>query len=516
MTALAEFLDRIATPDRPDDPALVRPDGRVAYTRGALAERIRACAGAFESAGIDAGTPVAFGIRQDADGIAWLLGAMRAGVTVVVLDPGLAPGTLADRCRVAGVRATVTDGIVATVAHNGVLRSLAARRGLALPDPGSLAPIHWATTRALGPVSRLDRLAGGDARRPLAADAPALVLFTSGTTGAPRGVVHTPAGLAATLSMAAGLVEIGRGDRVLGTGLHLIGPALLAGATVVVPPSGSSVEALSRVTRRLDVSHLTLPLHRALAWSAAGGAGPGLRALWLGSAPVRNQGLRALVARLPGVDVASAYGMTEHLLVATLSADDRLAHDERDGDLVGRPVDGVRIRIADDGEVHVAGPALARGYLGERMPAAELPTGDLGRVDDSGRLVLLGRRKEMLIRDGENIYPGLYEPALAEAAGLAAAMMVGLPGADGDETVVLFAVARRGEDPESARSRLAALVAGPASPLDRHAAPDAVLGIAELPRAGRSGKPDRRALVRLAAARLGRTLVDDPALPVAG
>jgi acyl-CoA synthetase (AMP-forming)/AMP-acid ligase II len=516
VIAFADLLDRIVAPEHPHEPALVRANGRIAFTRDALAERVRACAGAFARAGIEAGTPVAFGIRQDADGIAWLLGAMRAGVTVVVLDPGLAPGALADRCRVAGVRATVTDGAVATVAHNGVLRSLAARRGLALPDPGSIAPVHWSTSRALGPVSRLDRLAGGDARRPLAPDAPALVLFTSGTTGAPRGVVHAPAGLAATLTMAAGLVELGRGDRVLGTGLHLIGPALLAGATVVVPPTNPSVNGLADVTRRLGVSHVTLPLHKALAWSAAGGAARQLRALWLGSAPVRNHGLRELAARLPGVELATAYGMTEHLLVATIGGADRLAHDEGEGDLVGRPVDGVRIRVAEDGEVHVGGPALALGYLGEPIPAGELPTGDLGRLDGAGRLVLLGRRKEMLIRDGENIYPGLYEPALAEAAGLAAAMMVGLPGADGDETVVLFAVPRGGEDPESARARLAILVASSESPLDRHARPDVVLGIAELPRAGRSGKPDRLGLARVAAQRLGRTLADDPALPVAG
>jgi acyl-CoA synthetase (AMP-forming)/AMP-acid ligase II len=128
----------------------------------------------------------------------------------------------------------------------------------------------------------------------------------------------------------------------------------------------------------------------------------------------------------------------------------------------------------------------------------------------------MGRRKEMLIRNGENIYPILYEQALADRAGLAAAMMVGLPGADGDETVVLVAVPLAGEDPESARARLLALVSSPRSPLDRHARPDVVLAIRTLPRAGRSGKPDRRALAQFAARRLGRTLVDDPALPEVG
>lgn len=516
MNDLADLLDRLVAPDHPHDPALVRPDGGIAFSREELAARVRACAGAFARAGLEAGAPVAFGIRQDADGIAWLLGALRAGIVVVVLDPGLTPASLADRCRVAGVRAMVSDGVLATIAHHRLLRSVAAHRGVALPDPATLAPAHWATSRAFGRIGRLDRIAGGDANRPLAPNAAALVIFTSGTTGAPRGVVHSPAGLAATLALAAANVAVGRGDRVLGTGFHVVGPALMAGATVVVPPGAGGGGSLAEVSRRLDVSHVALPLHQALAWSAAGGAGRALRTVLLGSAPVRNAGLRELAARLPGVEIVAAYGMTEQLLVASVRADARLDHDERDGDLVGSTVDGVQIRIDADSEIHVSGPSLALGYLGQPMPVTELPTGDLGRVDERGRLVLLGRRKEMIIRDGLNIYPALYEAALADAAGLGVAILVGVPGADGDEAVALFAVPLPGGDPDAARRRLAAFASGPASPLDRHARPDVVLGLAEVPRAGRSGKPDRLALTRIAAARMGRTVDVDPSLPAGG
>ena len=169
---------------------------------------------------------------------------------------------------------------------------------------------------------------------------------------------------------------------------------------------------------------------------------------------------------------------------------------------MGRPLPGVRLRTDEAGELHVAGPALARGYLGDPEPATELATGDIGALDGDGRLVLRGRRKEMLIRAGENIYPSLYEPALAAAADLEAAVMVGVERPDGDEAVVLFAVPRRGEAVEDARRRLDAVVRGSRSPLDRHARPDLVLALAELPRAGRSGKPDRAALRSIAARHL--------------
>ena len=112
---LDALIDRVATPD---DAVRARDHGRraarVVATRGALGDRVRAYAGAFARAGIAAGDPVAFGVRQDADGIAWLLGALRAGIVVVVLDPGVAPALLAAQCRAAGVRAVVMDGGVAT------------------------------------------------------------------------------------------------------------------------------------------------------------------------------------------------------------------------------------------------------------------------------------------------------------------------------------------------------------------------------------------------------------------
>jgi acyl-CoA synthetase (AMP-forming)/AMP-acid ligase II len=513
QASLEELIDRVALPDRPGAPAFLAGSGRgAAIDRGAFGERVRAAAGAFVRTGLPVGSAIGFGVRQDATGIAWLLGALRAGLTVVVLDPGLAPEHLVAQCRAAGVKAAVLDGGVAAIARHPILRAFAAWRGLRFPSLRDLAPATWATSASFSFVPRLDRLAGGDGRRPLPPDAPAIILFTSGTTGRPRGVVHTGASLAATMSMAAAAVPLGPDDRVLGAGLHLVAPALLGGAPILLAPSRGAPRALADATRRADLAHVSLPLHRALEWAAAGGAGPSLRRVILGSAPVRNAGLTELAGRLPGVAITSIYGLTEHMLVASVDAAERLAHDEGHGDLVGRPFPGVTVRVAGDGELWISGPGLARGYLGtdgtdgngtNDRPATELPTGDLGRLDEQGRVVLLGRRKEMLIRGGTNIYPALYEAPLAAAAGLDAVFLVGVPDAAGNERVVLVGVQGAGVPPAVARQRLVAAAAGRHSPLDDHARPDAIVILAAVPRSGRSAKPDRPAMAAEAARVLG-------------
>ena len=130
----------------------------------------------------------------------------------------------------------------------------------------------------------------------------------------------------------------------------------------------------------------------------------------------------------------SVYAMTEALPIAIASARKKLARAE--GDLLGAPLPGSASGSRDDGELFVSGPHLARGYLGEE-PLKEVATGDLVRLEE-GRLVLLGRKKDMLLRDGVNIYPGLYEPAIAALPGVAEAAIVGLPDPEtGDEEVVL-------------------------------------------------------------------------------
>ncbi len=175
--------------------------------------------------------------------------------------------------------------------------------------------------------------------------------------------------------------------------------------------------------------------------------------------------------------------MTEILPVAIATAAEKLAH-AGPGDLVGTPLPGVTARVGPSGELLVAGPNLARGYLGA-PPFTEHATGDLARIDD-GRIVLTGRAKDMIIRGHVNIYPGLYEPAIARLPGVAEAVLVGLPDAVGDERVVLAVVPAPGATDLVARLR--ALLP---TVVDAGALPDDIVLLEAMPTTGRTRKPDR-------------------------
>jgi acyl-CoA synthetase (AMP-forming)/AMP-acid ligase II len=138
-----------------------------------------------------------------------------------------------------------------------------------------------------------------------------------------------------------------------------------------------------------------------------------------------------------------------------------------------------------------------KGYLG-KQPSAWHATGDLGYMDDKGRLMLLGRKKNMLIRGDMNIYPSLYEPGICTIDGVADAVIVGVPDEIGDDRVVLFVV------PSDADTKRAELIERLNRELpihmDRQALPDKIEIIEKLPVSGRGQKRDMVELQKIATA----------------
>lgn len=505
----------LAAADRtPDAPALSARGRTWSYRE--LARRIRAIAANLRAEGLAPGDRVLFSVRPGPDAVALALGIVGAGGTVVFADPGAGEALFRARAALAAPRWVAAESLL-YLASSRPLRPLARRRGLELAPYATLVPEArhiragaWLPGVPSGALP-LDVLAHGDGNGLVdgSLDDLALVVFTSGTTDAPKAVAHTRGSLGAGLADFADGVGIRPGLRVLTDQLMVGVPALIGGAHWTMPDPGLDPGARPHAylehlgdAELLFVSPATLDaILRALEDRPE--LTPRLETIVLGGAPVLPPLLRRAFARMSDVRIRSIYGMTEILPVAIADGAEKLAAADvgHDGDPVGRLVPSVTARI-DEGELVLAGPGLARGYLAElpEHPLAELRTGDLARIDGD-RLVLRGRAKDMFIRGTQNVYPALYEPLIAGLPGVADAAMAGVADAIGDDRIVVAIVPAEAPPHEATlahplvaevRRRLPGLV-------DAGVLPDAVVALPELPRAGRSRKLDRAALARVLA-----------------
>ncbi|WP_280358147.1 class I adenylate-forming enzyme family protein [Nocardia otitidiscaviarum] len=494
-----DFLELLREQARrhPDAPALgmvgARPlsYGELDALIGGVAERLHAN-------GFRPGDRMLFSIRPCVDAVALIFGAIAAGGTIVFVDPGVGPELFARRLDIVQPTWAATESLLHLL--SGPLRRIGRARGLELPAFGRLRVRHIhsgprlpGTPGAALPLRRLLRPGAGDSARRLDPDTDALIVFTSGTTDDPKAVVHTRGSLGAGLAAMAGRSSLGPGAHLHTEQLMMGLPALMAGARWSLPRYprfGTHIDPIE-FTRGLDAATHAFftPADLAVALTAIESgtlAAPTLREVSLGGAPVTTALLRRARAALPGCEFLAIYGMTEILPVAVTTGTAKLAYDGA-GDPLGAPVSGVDARVADDGELILSGPNLCRGYLGE-PPLTEVRTGDLARMDGD-TIVLVGRKKDMMIRGKTNIYPGLYEPVIARVRGVRQAIMVGLPDEIGDERIVLAVVADG--DATAVRERLARELP---RLIDTSALPDEIVMVDEIPVGGRTRKPDRAAL----------------------
>ncbi|MER5493478.1 class I adenylate-forming enzyme family protein [Streptomyces sp. NPDC002490] len=482
------MLDRLdrALRTAPHLPAVLGtgPGGavRTRATRGDLADLADRYAAGLLARGVHRGGTVGVAVRPGPRALAVLLAADRIGARVAVLDPAAGPEVLRARLALARPDLVVADALAQAAAGRG--RALAERAGIVLPDLADLG-----TVATVGPQwpGCAPALAAGHAPLPRReeGDGDAVIVFTSGTTARPRAVVHTRSSLAAGMTAVADLVRPTPGVPVLGGTLFVLVPSLTAGAPVALPARSS--RALARQVRRLapQATYLTPPQLRAALDRGARFTGR----VWTGSAPASAE-LLTRVRAAGAVEAWGVYALTELFPAAAVEQADKAAFGGT-GDLVGHPLPGVSATVSAEGELVLSGPAARHRYLGA-APDPRVATGDRAALD-RGRIVLAGRLKDMVLRRAENIYPGLYEPAL-HVPGVELALLVGVPAADGDERLVAVVQPARGASPAAVRAALGGV-------LDRmgSARPDAVL-LGDIPLSGRSRKPDRAATAELAAA----------------
>ncbi len=257
-----------------------------------------------------------------------------------------------------------------------------------------------------------------------------LLVFTSGTTGTSRGVVLPLDALLASARGVVAAVELGRGDRWLNPlplshvgGFSVLVRCGLVGATALLC-APFEAQATADELEQGQATHASLVgrmLDRTLALRPSLQV-RGLRCALVGGGATPPGLLQR--ARDHGIPAVATYGLTEAGSTVTLQRPDEPIGEAGDA---GWPVAGRRVRIGPGGEIQVAGPTLTAGYWGAPQPPEWFSTGDLGRLEPDGRLVVLDRRSDLVVTGGENVYPVQVEAVLAAHPGLAEVAVVGLP-----------------------------------------------------------------------------------------
>jgi acyl-CoA synthetase (AMP-forming)/AMP-acid ligase II len=509
ITSLGEIyvaLERLAVA-RPDDVALISPRGRPT-TFAALNAAICAAATHLQAEGMRRGDAVVFSVRPSVEAIILILATVRAGGVIVAADPGMGAELFAARMAAVRPRFVMAESLLYALSASRVARAVLRSRHLELPQVGRMAGCRFVrvgrwlpgTPPSLDAAHLMRSLPRYAPPVEVQADDPVLIIFTAGTTAEPRAVVHTARSIAAMIDASHLISDLDADAIVMTDQLHSILPALLAGAQVVLPKIGAGAPVVHNLLHRRRATHaffVPSDLHRMVTYCEQHGRAlpTMLRQIVLGSGPVDRPLLARLRPFLPSATrVQSVYGLTEMAPVACVDIHEKLAW-RGEGDLVGAPLAGSRVRIGAGGELYVAGDRLCGRYLGGE-PLTEVATGDLARLDGEGRIVLLGRAKDMIIRGHYNIYPALYEGKIAAIPGVARCALIGVWDERlGDERVVLvLEPTAEATNPAQLKRRVALALRAEAL-VDTLALPDEIV-VMPLPESGRTHKIDRNALRR--------------------
>lgn len=412
---------------------------------GDLEERSRLVAARLAAAGLVAGDRVLFSATASVPLVVAHVAALRLGLAVVPTNISYRQRELAHVVADSRPAAAVVDD--AERARWVRDASAEAGRFVVVVDPEVDLPG--------GPDPVLDAARPWD---------PALVAYTSGTTGQPKGAVLSHANLLASAEAVALAWRWEPVDRLvlalplfhmhgLGVGLH---GTLCVGASVVLRPSFAVDDVLDQIRSRRATLLFGVPTmwSRLAASSRAGQLRP-LRLGVSGSAPLAVE-LHDAIAATSGQRVIERYGMTETAMNASNPYDG-----ERRPGTVGLPLPGVDLRLDEaTDEILLRGPNVFDGYW--EQPGATsaaftegwFRTGDVGSIDADGYLRIVGRLKELIISGGFNVYPREVEDVLRAHPAIADVAVVGVAHPDWGEQVV--AVAERAAEPTPSSSSVAA------------------------------------------------------------
>jgi long-chain acyl-CoA synthetase len=476
MTNSVADLLTASAQDRPDGVAVVEASGGRRLTWAQLDDETSRVAAGLAEAGLVGGSRVTLALANRIEFVTTYLGALRARLVAVPVNPRSTAGELARTVAHSGARMVVGDAETAVVVREAVDLLVRARDG-ELDDPEGIwhaessmpQVVLVGAPAAAGERTYADLLA--EPGRPLPPqqddEALAALLYTSGTSGRPRGAMLSHRALLANVAQVAAVEPpmITADDVVLGVlplfhvyGLNaVLGSCLRQRARLVLVERFEPAGTLDLIEdEAVSVVPVAPPVFAQ--WLAVEDLrerlGP-VRMVLSGSAPLAAEVIDAFEAAT-GVPVHQGYGLTEASPVVTST----LCSEHARAGSVGAALPGIGIRLVDDdgrapepgdpGEIEIRGANLFSGYWpdGADGPDAEgwWATGDVGFLDPDGDLVLVDRRKELVIVSGFNVFPVEVEDVITEVDGVSAAAVIGVADERTGEAVVAYVVAAAPED----------------------------------------------------------------------
>ncbi len=452
----------------PDETGLI--EGEKSWTFGGIWADARAAASAFLASGIGHGDRIAIWAPNCREWILAALGAQIAGAAIIPLNTRFKGQEAADILRRARVKMVFAPENFIDTDYRALIA------GEDLPDLQDFILTDTGFDAFVARGKGGEDPAVDEAFARLSGDDVSDIIFTSGTTGRPKGAITTHRQVVQTFGDWSVRVDLRQGDRylIVNPFFHTFGykagwvNCFTRGATIVPMAMFDGAE----MVRQIEVNRISfLPgpptIYLTLLQELAGDKPrdfSSLRVAVTGAAPVAP----ALVERMRGElgmsNIVNGYGMTECGVISmTCQGDDAetVAHS------CGYPMPGLEVRCVDEqgqdlpsghaGELWVRGPSVMKGYLDDPAATAEaidaagwLHTGDIGTIDARGYLAITDRKKDMYISGGFNCYPAEIESLLAAHPAIETAAVIGIPDARMGEVGKAFVVLRPGMQAEEA------------------------------------------------------------------
>jgi long-chain acyl-CoA synthetase len=460
---LAELLT-LAAEESPDRVALVEAGTGRRVTWRQLDQESGRVARGLNAAGLVAGYRVMIALVNRAEFVSSYLGALRAGLVAVPVNPRSATGELVRMVADCGARVVIADRETVTTVRQAVagLQDALAGADDELRARTVVPVVVVVGVPALRGELRYEDLLeapGTDAPAPADREALAVLLYTSGTSGRPRAAMLTQRALLANLEQV-GAVEpplVTADDVLLGVlplfhvyGLNAVLGMVLRQQARLVLVDGFDAEGSLEVIEDEAVTVLPIAPAAFVQWRAVPDLRErlsGVRLVLSGSAPLSPELVESFTAHT-GITVQQGYGLTEAAPVVTSTLCSRTA---KPGS-VGAALPGIELRLLDEdgqapdgedpGELLVRGRNLFSGYWPDGAdgpdPEGWYATGDVGFLDRDGDLFLVDRLKELVIVSGFNVYPVEVEEVIAEVEGVAEVAVIGAPHPHTGEAVVAY------------------------------------------------------------------------------